>query len=85
MNTIIMIANAVVTEAVTQPLRNFVSLLLAGVSIWGIVIIIKNVTVIATALKDNDDNGISSGLKGAFGGLLLAGIGGLLSFLGITY
>lgn len=87
MNTMIMITNAIVTEVpeFLQPLRALVTLLLSGVSIWGIVIIVKNVSAISTALKDSDDNGLSSGIKGLIGGLMLAGIGGVLTFLGITY
>ena len=68
-----------------NPLRNLITLLLSAVTLVGIVIIIKNIAEFSTAWKSNDESGTSSAIKGFVGGLLMAGIGGLLTFLGITW
>ncbi len=68
-----------------QPLKLLVSVLLSAVSIWGVVVIIKNVSEFSTAFQSQDSAGMSSAIKGFVGGLLMAGIGALLTFLGITY
>lgn len=68
-----------------QPLRMLVSVVLAGVTIWGVLNIVKNISEFSTALQSQDSTGMSSAVKGIIGGLMMAGIGGLLTFLGITY
>lgn len=68
-----------------NPLRLLINLLLSAVTLVGIVIIIKNISEFSTAWKSNDESGTSSAIKGFIGGLLMAGIGGLLTFLGITW
>lgn len=68
-----------------QPLKLLVSVLLSAVSIWGVVLIVKNLSELFTAWQSQDSTGMSSALKGFIGGLALAAIGTLLTFLGITY
>ncbi len=68
-----------------QPLTMLVNVILAAVTIWGVVVIIKNVSEFSTAFQSQDSAGMSSAIKGFIGGLLMAGIGALLTFLGITY
>lgn len=68
-----------------NPLRVLINLLLSAVALVGVIIIIKNISEFATAWKAGDESGTSSALKGLIGGLLMAGIGALLTFLGITW
>ncbi|MBO5239450.1 MAG: hypothetical protein J6B50_11860 [Lachnospiraceae bacterium] len=68
-----------------NPLRVLINLLLSAVALVGIIMIIKNLSELLTAWKSNDESGTSSAAKGLIGGILMAGIGGLLTFLGITW
>ncbi len=68
-----------------QPLKLLVSVILSAVSIWGVVLIVKNLSELFTAWQSQDSTGMSSAFKGVIGGLALAAMGTLLTFLGITY
>ena len=70
-------------DAILKPAKTFVTLLETGVAIWGIILVIKNVSELSAALKGQDDSGISAAVKGLIGGLLMASIGSVLTFLGI--
>ena len=70
-------------DTILKPAKTFVTLLETGVAIWGIILVIKNVSELSAALKGQDDSGISAAVKGLIGGLLMASIGSVLTFLGI--
>lgn len=71
-------------DDILAPAKNLVTLLEAGVAIWGAVVIIKNVSELSAALKNQDDSGLNSAIKGLIGGILMAGIGAVLTFLGVN-
>lgn len=69
-------------DAVINPLIMVKTLVLAGVSAIGIIIIAVNVTHLSSALKDRDSSTVQTALLGIFGGFIMAAIGAVLAFLG---
>lgn len=70
-------------DAVLTPLNNLKTLLTSVVAAIGVIVIIKNVMEIASALQNQDSAGVASGLKGFAGGVLMAAIGTVLTILGV--
>lgn len=70
------------TSAITQPLENLKTLVLAVIGAVGIIILAKNVMEFAQAYQQQDSSTMNSALKGIVAGIMMAGISAVLTFLG---
>ena len=70
------------TSAVTQPLENLKTLIIAVIGAVGVIILAKNVMEFAQAYQQQDSSTMNSALKGVVAGVIMAGISGVLAFLG---
>ena len=70
------------TQAITQPLDNLKTLVIAIIGAVGIIILAKNVMEFAQAYQQQDSSTMNSALKGIVAGILMAGISTVLTFLG---
>ena len=70
------------TSAVTQPLENLKTLLIAVIGAVGVIILAKNVMEFAQAYQQQDSSTMNSALKGIVAGVMMAGISAVLTFLG---
>lgn len=70
------------TTAITQPLDNLKTLVIAVIGAVGIIILAKNVMEFAQAYQQQDSSTMNSALKGIVAGVLMAGISTVLTFLG---
>ena len=70
------------TSAVTKPLDNLKTLVLAVIGAIGIIILAKNVMEFAQAYQAQDSATMNSALKGIVAGIIMAGIATVLTFLG---
>lgn len=65
-----------------QALKNLASLLMAIVSLIGIIIIVKNIMELGPAIQQQDSGTVNNAIKGIVGGAIMAGVGIILAFLG---
>lgn len=70
------------TTAVTQPLENLKTLVIAVIGAVGVIILAKNVMEFAQAYQQQDSSTMNSALKGIAAGVMMAGISTVLTFLG---
>ena len=70
------------TSAVTQPLDNLKTLIIAVIGAVGVIILANNVMEFAQAYQQQDSSTMNSALKGVVAGVIMAGISGVLAFLG---
>ncbi len=70
------------TSAVTAPLENLKTLVVAIIGAVGVIILAKNVMEFAQAYQQQDSSTMNSALKGVVAGILMAGISTVLTFLG---
>lgn len=70
------------TSAVTKPLDNLKTLVIAVIGAVGVIILAKNVMEFAQAYQQQDSSTMNSALKGIVAGVMMAGISTVLSFLG---
>lgn len=70
------------TSAVTQPLENLKTLVIAVIGAVGVIILTKNVMEFAQAYQQQDSSTMNSALKGIVAGVMMAGISTVLTFLG---
>lgn len=70
------------TQAVTQPLDNLKTLIIAIIGAVGVIILAKNVMEFAQAYQQQDSSTMNSALKGIVAGIMMAGISTVLTFLG---
>lgn len=70
------------TSAVTQPLENLKTLVIAVIGAVGVIILAKNVMEFAQAYQQQDSSTMNSALKGVVAGIIMAGISTVLTFLG---
>lgn len=70
------------TSAVTQPLDNLKTLVIAVIGAVGVIILAKNVMEFAQAYQQQDSSTMNSALKGIVAGVIMAGISTVLTFLG---
>ena len=70
------------TTAITQPLDNLKTLVIAVIGAVGVIILAKNVMEFAQAYQQQDSSTMNSALKGIVAGVMMAGIGAVLTFLG---
>jgi hypothetical protein len=70
------------TDAVTKPLENLKTLIIAVIGAIGVIILAKNVMEFAQAYQQQDSSTMNSALKGIVAGVMMAGISSVLSFLG---
>ena len=70
------------TSAVTQPLENLKTLVIAVIGAVGGIILAKNVMEFAQAYQQQDSSTMNSALKGIVAGVMMAGISTVLTFLG---
>ncbi len=75
-------AAATGTTAVTQPLDNLKTLVIAVIGAVGVIILAKNVMEFAQAYQQQDSSTMNSALKGIVAGVMMAGISTVLTFLG---
>lgn len=70
------------TSAVTKPLDNLKTLVIAIIGAVGVIILAKNVMEFAQAYQQQDSSTMNSALKGIVAGVMMAGISSVLSILG---
>ena len=70
------------TAAITQPLENLKTLMIAIIGAVGVIILAKNVMEFAQAYQQQDSATMNSALKGIVAGVMMAGISAVLAFLG---
>lgn len=70
------------TSAITQPLDNLKTLVIAVIGAVGVIILAKNVMEFAQAYQQQDSSTMNSALKGIVAGVMMAGISTVLTFLG---
>lgn len=70
------------TSAVTQPLENLKTLIIAVIGAVGVIILAKNVMEFAQAYQQQDSSTMNSALKGIVAGVMMAGISTVPTFLG---
>ena len=70
------------TSAVTQPLDNLKTLIIAVIGAVGVIILAKNVMEFAQAYQQQDSSTMNSALKGVVAGVIMAGISGVLAVIG---
>lgn len=70
------------TGAITQPLENLKTLVIAIIGAVGVIILAKNVMEFAQAYQQQDSSTMNSALKGIVAGIMMAGISTVLTFLG---
>lgn len=70
------------TSAVTQPLENLKTLVIAIIGAVGVIILAKNVMEFAQAYQQQDSSTMNSALKGIVAGIMMAGISSVLTILG---
>lgn len=70
------------TDAITQPLENLKTLVIAVIGAVGVIILAKNVMEFAQAYQQQDSATMNSALKGIVAGIMMAGISAVLAFLG---
>ncbi len=70
------------TSAVTQPLENLKTLVIAVIGAVGVIILAKNVMEFAQAYQQQDSSTMNSALKGIVAGVMMASISAVLTFLG---
>ena len=70
------------TSAVTQPLENLKTLIIAVIGAVGVIILAKNVMEFAQAYQQQDSSTMNSALKRIVAGVMMAGISTVLTFLG---
>ncbi len=70
------------TTAITQPLDNLKTLVIAVIGAVGVIILAKNVMEFAQAYQQQDSSTMNSALKGIVAGVMMAGISTVLTFLG---
>lgn len=70
------------TAAITQPLENLKTLIIAIIVAVGVIILAKNVMEFAQAYQQQDSATMNSALKGIVAGIMMAGISAVLAFLG---
>ncbi len=80
--TVPVFAAATGTNAVTQPLENLKTLVIAVIGAVGVIILAKNVMEFAQAYQQQDSSTMNSALKGIVAGVMMAGISTVLTFLG---
>lgn len=68
--------------AITQPLENLKTLVIAVIGAVGVIILAKNVMEFAQAYQQQDSSTMNSALKGIVAGVMMAGISTVLTFLG---
>ena len=72
------------TDAVTRPLNNLKTLVLAIIAAVGVIILAKNIMEFAQAYQQADSSSMNSAIKGIVAGLIMAGVGSVMSFIGIS-
>lgn len=70
------------TGAITQPLDNLKTLVIAIIGAVGVIILAKNVMEFAQAYQQQDSSTMNSALKGIVAGIMMAAISTVLTFLG---
>ncbi|MDE6254007.1 MAG: hypothetical protein K2M78_15465 [Lachnospiraceae bacterium] len=70
------------TSAITKPLDNLKTLIIAIIGAVGVIILAKNVMEFAQAYQQQDSSTMNSALKGIVAGVMMAGISTVLTFLG---
>lgn len=68
--------------AITKPLDNLKTLVIAVIGAVGVIILAKNVMEFAQAYQQQDSSTMNSALKGIVAGVMMAGISTVLTFLG---
>ena len=72
------------TSAVTQPLENLKTLVIAVIGAVGVIILAKNVMEFAQAYQQQDSHGMYDGAKGIAAGAIMTFAGSILTLMGIS-
>ena len=70
------------TSAITKPLDNLKTLVIAVIGAVGLIILAKNIMEYAQAFQATETSTMNSALKGIIAGAIMAGISAVLTFLG---
>lgn len=70
------------TSAITKPLDNLKTLVVAVIGAVGLIILCKNVMEYAQAFQASETSTMNSALKGIVAGAIMAGISAVITFLG---
>ena len=70
------------TSAITKPLDNLKTLVVAVIGAVGLIILAKNVMEFAQAYQASETSTMNSALKGIVAGAIMAGISAVITFLG---
>ena len=70
------------TSAITKPLDNLKTLIVAVIGAVGLIILAKNVMEYAQAFQASETSTMNSALKGIVAGAIMAGISAVITFLG---
>ena len=70
------------TSAITKPLDNLKTLVVAVIGAVGLIILAKNVMEYAQAFQASETSTMNSALKGIVAGAIMAGISAVITFLG---
>jgi hypothetical protein len=66
-------------SGVTSKLNIVKAVFLAGIATWGVVILAKSIAEFSNAMQQQDNSGMWSAGKGILGGLIMAGISGIIT------
>lgn len=69
---------------VTNGLNTIKSLVISVIVVIGVIVVAKEVSELATAIKQQDSAGVSSSIKGIVGGALMIGVGAVVGIFGGT-
>lgn len=75
--------NKVDTSAITQPINNLATLFTALIAAVGVIILTKGIFEAASAYQQQDNAGVSQGMKGVVSGLLMTLIGTVITIMGV--
>lgn len=72
------------SETVTTGLTSLKTLIISVIGIIGVIYAAKSVMEFASAYQQSDSSGMNSAAKGIAGGLMMASISTILTFIGIS-
>lgn len=63
----------------------FLDILLAAVVFGGVILLVKAVIDLSSAITSHDNTSIKNAVMGLAGGLMMVGVGSVLTLMGITW
>ena len=71
-----------IVDQILTPMNAIITIIVAGMSIVGIVMIVKSVTELANAIQEHDNSGIYRAGRALIAALLIAGTGVVIGLFG---